>query len=384
MSEATAVSPRAETAPHVQPHLPAPLLKELRLSMPSCKRLLPPDVPEDKFRAALMIHLMSSKKLQDATLPSLMGCVIKAASDGLLPGVDCYFLPFKNKGVTTASYVCHYQGIVRILERSGKLARAFAHPVYEGDEFWIDYFQTPPASHKPALGAKRGAIRCYYGAIVQKDGAMHVEPMTLDEIEAIRKKSPGGEQDAWLHFPVMMARKTALKRVSKYVQLTAEQQRAIEEDDSRSPAAPTDAQAKALIVDMFGDRPPAYNPPTQACGPLVDGEHETSRSVDVETEEETDDTAEDTLESRATEAAHDAAGAEGLPADRVILLNRCYRWCHDHGIPQVDFREDVERYWGSPPGRLAPAQLTEVYEWVQTGALPARMQEASETEEEGR
>jgi recombination protein RecT len=241
--------------------LPEKVQDGLQQRMPKLKALLPKDIPYETFRAAVWLHLNSVRGLFDCRVDSILACTVKAATVGLLPERDCHFLPFNDRrgGGKVATFVPNYQGIIRMLERSGKVAKAFAHPVYEGDHFEIDYL-ADVFSHKPALHSQRTTVKFYYGCIILKDRTRHVEVMTLDEIEAIKRRAPAQNDGPWQTDPVMMARKTALKRVAKYVQLTQQVEEAMRDEDALPPAPPTDEQHAQNVVDLFGDRQTVYAP----------------------------------------------------------------------------------------------------------------------------
>ena len=110
-------------------------------------------------------------------------------------------------------------------------------------------------SHIPYLVLDKapGEIRFYYGVVITKDGVPHIQPASLDYIEAVRKRAPGGEQEAWKYHGVEMARKTALKYACKYVQLTADVQALLADEDAQPPAAPDDAQHAATVRELWGE-----------------------------------------------------------------------------------------------------------------------------------
>jgi recombination protein RecT len=254
MTEPAAVQKKSE--------LPALVKHQLKSMMEHLGVLLPPDITLEQFRAALWLELSGRPALFDCTHESLRDCTLRAASHGLLPGRDCHFLPFRNKrkgGARDATFVPNYQGIILALERSGKVRRAFAHAVHEGDEWGFDLFADRPI-HKPAvtLGKKPGKELFYYGAIMFKDGTCAFEPMTLEELEAIQKRSPAHEEGPWVTDRAMMRRKTALKRVAKYIRLTPELRQMLEDDEARERDDIPDARHRQNIVDLFGDDTSGY------------------------------------------------------------------------------------------------------------------------------
>src|SRR5262245_1935354 len=78
--------------------LPPAMVETMKGLMPTVPALLPADIAPEQFRAALYLELSGRRDLADCTQDSLRDCVIKAALHGLLPGRDCHFLPFRNKG----------------------------------------------------------------------------------------------------------------------------------------------------------------------------------------------------------------------------------------------------------------------------------------------
>jgi len=245
----------AKTAVARADMLPSVMTGMIRELMPDIRNLLPTDIPYEQFRAALWLELTGRAKLQECTVPSIRASAIKAATLGVLPGRDCHLLPFKNKwGKYESQCITNYFGLVLTLERSGKLAKAFAHPVYEGDEFVLDYF-ADDFKHIPYLvrGKEPGKILFYYGAVKLKDGVVHVEPMSLSEIDSIRKRAPAHDQGPWVTDLIQMSRKTALRRVTKFVRLTPQQQEYLDEEEAleRSDIPPERHQKN--VRDLFGD-----------------------------------------------------------------------------------------------------------------------------------
>src|SRR5262245_6014244 len=172
--------------------IPAPAAALLKSLMPDIYRLLPPDITPEQFRAACWLELTGRRELHEVVTESIRDTIIYAANHGLMPDRDCHFLAFKQKkygGRKGFQCVPNYFGLIRTLDRSGKVRRAFAHPVCEGDEYDFNMFQDRPV-HKPAisLGKKPGKELFYYGAIMFKDGTCAFEVLTLDDLDVIKKK----------------------------------------------------------------------------------------------------------------------------------------------------------------------------------------------------
>ena len=255
--------------------IPAPVLRLLQGLMPDVYKLLPPDITSEQFRAACWLEITGRPSLYDSVIESLRDAIIYAATYGLMPGRDCHFLPFKQKrygGRKGAQCVTNYFGILRVLDRSGKVRRAFAHPVQDGDEWMFDMFQDRPL-HRPAitLGKKPGRDLFYYGAIMFKNGTCAFEVLSLDELDKIEKQAPGHESGPWLDNKTMMRRKTCLKRVAKYVQLTPAERQLLDDDDARLLEDIPPARHQRNLTDLFdASNPTAYVPVPSVLQPALD------------------------------------------------------------------------------------------------------------------
>lgn len=226
---------------------------ELTERQPQWSGVLPALLTPDRFLNFALLTLAETPRLFECTKTSLLAGIYQAAKDGLELGRDAYLLPFRNKsGVLEATYVRDYRGVVKLLERTGKVKKAFAEIVYEHDTFDLDYGADKPLTHKPAL-RQRGKALGAYGAIVMKDGTMHVHFMDKDDLTRVRQQAPGREQDTWIKHPQEMERKTALKNVAKYCPLTPEVQEALQQDDAGDPA-PVGAEAAREAVALLFDR----------------------------------------------------------------------------------------------------------------------------------
>lgn len=218
--------------------LPDTTTAMLRGLMPSLPALLPADITTEQFRAALWLELTGRAQLKDCTLQSIRECAIKAATYGLLPGRDCHFLPFndRKKGGKVATYVPNYFGVLLSLDRTGKVKDAFAHPVYDGDEFVCDHLARH-YSHVPAFTCTppraQGKVRFFYACIVLINGEKHVEPMTLDEIDAVRRRAPAHDDGPWVSDFNEMAKKTVLKRAAKMIKGAPQLHAMLDDDDTR-------------------------------------------------------------------------------------------------------------------------------------------------------
>lgn len=213
------------------------------------KALMPPQ----HFLDYALVHFAEHSRLGDCTETSLLVGIYKAARDSLELGKDCYLVPFKNQhtGRLEAVYVHDYRGIVKLLERTGNVTKAFSEVVFEHDVCTIDYgHPIQPLVHQIALRQRGKALGCY-GAIVMRDKTMHLHYMTHEDIDRVRQQAPGRDQDAWIKHPLEMWRKTALKNAAKYCPLTPALHEALTQEEAGEPAPVGAARARELVGEMF-------------------------------------------------------------------------------------------------------------------------------------
>ena len=242
----------ATTALATTRNLPAPLLSSINLVLPDIPALLPRDIPLEQFLAGVWLELHQNPSLHECSPRSVASAMVKAATHALQPGRDCHLIPFKNQGKLEATFVPNYQGIILSLERSGKVKKAFAHAVYTADHFQVDYLEDV-FSHRPCLTGNRGHRLCFYGCVILKDGTRHFEVMTLEQIEEIRKKAPRHESGPWASHYEEMGRKTALKRVAKYVRLSPQVQALLSAEEDREQHDPAPERLKELSEELYGE-----------------------------------------------------------------------------------------------------------------------------------
>lgn len=241
--------------------LPESTTTMIQYLLPQIGALLPADITVPQFRSALWLELTERTATRDCSLQSIKTCAIKAATYGLLPGRDCHFLPFTVKGQKQATFVENYFGVLLMLDRTGKVRDAFAHPVYGGDVFVCNhlagvYDHIPGYTMMPPQA--QGKLRFFYACILLTGGDKHVEPMTLDEIDAVRRRSPAAEAGPWVTDYIEMAKKTVLRRASKYVKGAPRLQQLLQEAEARERLDIPEARHQdnmAALYNMGTDTP---------------------------------------------------------------------------------------------------------------------------------
>lgn len=229
--------------------------------------MLPRHITVDRFKRTIMTAVNMNPDLQNADRRSLYNSALKAASDGLLPdGREGALVIFKTKqkkrldnGQIQEQWIQAVQwmpmvfGIIKKLRQSGEIASITARCVYQKEidqgrfEFKIIDGEEK-LTHDPILVGERGKIVLAYATARFKDGTVQNEPLTLDDIEKARSVSKTGKSEfgPWANWYDEMARKTAIRRLAKYLPLSAEDMRVFEHDDPESRSDFEQMKAEAL------------------------------------------------------------------------------------------------------------------------------------------
>lgn len=198
-------------------------------------RALPRHLDIDRFMRIAFTSIRQNPNLLGCTPQSLLAAVMQAAQLGLEPdGIlgHAYLVPYKNNksGTTDAQFQVGYKGLISLARRSGEVRSICAHVVYENDKFEFAYGLSEKLEHVPARGERGNKIAVY--AIAHfKDGGYAFEVMFNEDVEKIKKKSRAASSGPWVDFPDEMWRKTAVRKLAKYLPLSVEFQKAAALDE---------------------------------------------------------------------------------------------------------------------------------------------------------
>jgi recombination protein RecT len=190
--------------------------------------------PEDMIRLAL---LAASRQptLFECTQTSILRALMDAAAMGISPGGTMgrgWLVPRKNKKVEPhvmeACFDPGWRGLIDIAKRSGLVKSIRAKVVYEGDVFEYEEGSNPHVHHVPnmALGEPEsdddfanpelGRVIAAYAIAVFADGDVLIEVLRKSDIERIRAVSMASA-GPWSSWYDEMARKSAVRRLAKYL-----------------------------------------------------------------------------------------------------------------------------------------------------------------------
>lgn len=230
---ATAESTSRQLTIREQLRSPA-LLQQIAMVVPQHMK------PERMVRVALTA-LTRSPDLANCDQSSFFRCLMDLSQWGLEPdGRHAHLIPFRNnkRGCIECQLIIDYKGLVQLAYRSGFVRSVHADVVREGDRF--AYNRGDVDVHTPwflrtdaAKPQQSGEIIAAYCRVELKDGAVKCEAMSKADVDAIRARSRAGRSGPWVTDYSEMAKKTAFRRVSKWIPLSAEIVEAFERDDDR-------------------------------------------------------------------------------------------------------------------------------------------------------
>lgn len=201
----------------------------LAANMTAIKSALPKHLtPERMCRVALQT-IQRTPQLQRCSPHSLVAAIVEASGLGLEIDVRglAYLVPYKD----TVTLIPGYKGLMDLAYRSGRVATIYAEVVCENDAFDYVLGLTPDIKHKPAL-ANRGKPYAVYAVAKLKDADPVFVVLGKDDVEKVRRSSKASANGPWKDWESEMWKKTAIRRLCKYLPLSPEMARAIAIDEA--------------------------------------------------------------------------------------------------------------------------------------------------------
>lgn len=238
----SALATKLETAASA-PTKKQPTLNDLLNDMkPAIQQAIPKHMTPERLLRIATTSIRTNPKLKVCTPQSLLGAVMQCAQLGLEPSIlgHAYLVPYKNKKKEgdrewyedECQFQIGYKGLIELARRTGQISSIMAHSVHENDEFEYEYGINDKLRHVPADG-ERGAIKKYYAVAKFKDGGYAFIVMSKRDIEIHRDKfSKTKKYGPWVDHFDEMAKKTVLKALMKYMPISVEFQKAVDQDET--------------------------------------------------------------------------------------------------------------------------------------------------------
>jgi recombination protein RecT len=209
---------------------------------PQMALALPKHINAERMARIVLTEIRRVPKLGDCGRDSLLGAVMTCSQLGLEPGNGlghAYLLPFDKRAKvgnqwqtvgTDCQLIIGYRGMIDLARRSGQIVSLSARAVCEKDMFNYRFGLDETIEHVPADG-ERGNLTHVYAVAKLKDGGVQFEVLSRAEIEKVRAGSKAKDNGPWVTHFEEMAKKTAIRRLFKYLPVSIEMQRAVTIDE---------------------------------------------------------------------------------------------------------------------------------------------------------
>lgn len=187
---------------------------------------LPKHLTPERFVRIALTTLMRVPKLAQCSQESVFKCLLDCSALGLEPdGRRAHLIPYG----TDCTLIIDYKGLVELMMRGGSVSNIHADVVCENDEF--DYDRGEVIKHRIDFRRPRGKMYAVYCRVTLRDGTSKCEALSKEEVDRIRTRSKAQNNSPWVTDYNEMAKKTACRRVSKWIPLSPEMRDALETDD---------------------------------------------------------------------------------------------------------------------------------------------------------
>lgn len=228
-------------------------------------------LPADRLVRVALAAWSTNPKLRACDRNSFLLALLRAGQLGLDPSGalgQAYLVPYGNK----CQLLIGYRGLIALARRSGEIETIEAHVVFQGDRFAYRLGLNPLLEHEPdrtgSTGRDRDDVVAAYAIARFKGGGYQIEVMFQQDIIKIMEGTQGGGRSGpWKdHYPEM-ARKTAVRRLAKFLPLNAELATAIEYNDE------TEYGRRGPMIDLTPASPDdeyhADNQPSNGGSPPI-------------------------------------------------------------------------------------------------------------------
>lgn len=229
----------------------------------SVQKLLMNDMARDQLGAVAAKHMSPERlmrvtanairttpKLQDCQPLSFLGALMQCAALGLEPNTvlgHAYLIPFDNSRkidgrwvkVPEVQLIIGYKGLIDLARRSGHITSISAHIHYDDDEVW-EYEEGTEARLRHVPGPEDGKPLHAYAIAKFVEGGHAYVVLPWAKVMKIRNGSQGWqsavkfgktEKSPWYTHEDAMAKKTAIRALSKYLPLSVEFRDAVAVDN---------------------------------------------------------------------------------------------------------------------------------------------------------
>jgi recombination protein RecT len=229
---------------------PATIVQDaIRRQSKAFKAVLPKTVDPDRFSRLVLSAVKAAPELvgcfsspQGTT--SVLLAAMQAAAIGLEPNTptqEAWILPRKNKGVWEAQLSIGYRGMMKLARRTGTIKTIYTEVVHEADHFeWAHGLESDVLEHRPFDGPddQAGALTHAYAVARFTNGGYSFMVLNRSQVEKRRAMSDSWKNDKsrpyspWTKWTEAMWRKSAIRALVPYLDLSPETERALHHDET--------------------------------------------------------------------------------------------------------------------------------------------------------
>ena len=244
----------------------------------------------DRIIKTVVTAAMKNPAILKCSKDSILLSVFQSLDLGLEIGNalgEAYLVPYGS----TCQMIPGYRGLVSLARRSGKIRAIEARIVRDSDEFDFSLGTNPQLVHKPVFSEKPAEMRAVYAIAFFNDGSTQFEVMVKAEVDAIRKRSRASGSGPWVTDYDEMAKKTVVRRLSKYLPLSPELSQALEiqamaeagnfGDGCAPKVTHDDLNAKARAAAMNRGAVDVSTDPGDDSAPMEYPPHDGSEAIDA-------------------------------------------------------------------------------------------------------
>lgn len=196
----------------------------------------------DRFARMALTAVGKNPRLLECTGTTVLASLMDCAQLGLIPNSplkQASLVPYKNRnGGYDCQLIIEYGGYCSLAYRTGDVDAIAADVVYDCDQFKFQRGTTEYLQHIPELNRPKTAKKTsVYAYIKNKNGGTLFTVMSIDEVFEIRNRSQNYKASKQFNFKTPwdtdedeMCKKTAVRRVMKLANLSAEYMEAISKD----------------------------------------------------------------------------------------------------------------------------------------------------------
>lgn len=240
-------------------------------SLEKIRQILPAGLTVEEVQRTALMAVHANPKLAECTPASVLLSVMRSAQFGVVvDGRHAHLIPYKRSfkdsrgnwtDVMEAQFQWDYKGLIQKIRQAPEIRDIYAEKIHAQDPHRVLRGSKPSLEHEIHVGHDRGPIVAFYSVVTYKDGSTAFDIMTIDEVDAIRKRSKSYDKKndkssgPWDTDFAEMGKKTVVKRHAKYLPLPSDILGAVNADNEDDPEPIKPANAREVTPATIPSQP---------------------------------------------------------------------------------------------------------------------------------